>query len=128
MKIGQIVWHCQNTPNDAWDYDGVNEFITDDEGGQILGCKADLNGFFCVNDARTGKLFNAFPLVKKITWATGIDLKTGKPNFVPEVRPGDPTAGAESKKGNVVFAAPLFLGGNKQMPMAYSPETKLFYV
>lgn len=128
IKTGQIVWHYQNTPNDGWDYDGVNEFITYDEGGQILGGKADRNGFFYVNDAKTGKLVNAFPFVKKITWATGIDLKTGRPNFVPEGRPGDPTAGADGKKGNVVFAAPSFLGGKNQMPMAYSPETKLFYV
>ena len=128
VKTGQIVWHYQNTPNDGWDYDGVNEFITYDEGGQILGGKADRNGFFYVNDAKTGKLVNAFPFVKKITWATGIDLKTGRPNFVPEVRPGDPTAGADGKKGNVVFAAPSFLGGKNQMPMAYSPDTKLFYV
>ena len=128
IKTGQIVWHYQNTPNDGWDYDGVNEFVTYDEGGQVLGGKADRNGFFYVNDAKTGKLVNAFPFVKKITWATGIDLKTGRPNFVPEGRPGDPTAGADGKKGNVVFAAPSFLGGKNQMPMAYSPETKLFYV
>jgi alcohol dehydrogenase (cytochrome c) len=63
-----------------------------------------------------------------VTWATGIDLKTGRPNFVPENRPGDPTAAADGKKGNTVFAAPSFLGGKNQMPMAYSPETKLFYV
>lgn len=128
IKTGQIVWHYQNTPNDGWDYDGVNEFITYDDGAQVLGGKADRNGFFYVNDAKTGKLVNAFPFVKKITWATGIDLKTGRPNFVPEGRPGDPTAGADGKKGNVVFAAPSFLGGKNQMPMAYSPETKLFYV
>jgi alcohol dehydrogenase (cytochrome c) len=129
IKTGQIVWHYQNTPNDGWDYDGVNEFITYDDGaGNILGGKADRNGFFYVNDAKTGKLVNAFPFVKKITWASGIDLKTGRPNFVPENRPGDPTAGADGKKGNVVFAAPSFLGGKNQMPMAYSPDTKLFYV
>ena len=28
----------------------------------------------------------------------------------------------------MVFAAPSFLGGKNQMPMAYSPETRLFYV
>lgn len=128
VKTGQIVWHYQNTPNDGWDFDGVNEFVTYDDGGQILGGKADRNGFFYVNDAKTGKLVNAFPFVKKVTWATGIDLKTGRPNFVPENRPGDPTAGADGKKGNVVFSAPSFLGGKNQMPMAYSPETKLFYV
>ena len=128
VKTGQIVWHYQGTPNDGWDFDGVNEFVTYDEGGQVLGGKADRNGFFYVNDARTGKLVNAFPFVKKITWATGIDLKTGRPNLVPENRPGDPTAGADGKKGNSVFAAPSFLGGKNQMPMAYSPDTKLFYV
>lgn len=128
IKTGQIVWHYQNTPNDGWDYDGVNEFITYEDGAQVLGGKADRNGFFYVNDAKTGKLVNAFPFVKKITWATGIDLKTGRPNFVPENRPGDPTAGADAKKGNVVFSAPSFLGGKNQMPMAYSPDTRLFYV
>ncbi|MEK8050256.1 PQQ-dependent methanol/ethanol family dehydrogenase [Ideonella sp. DXS22W] len=128
VKTGQIVWHYQNTPNDGWDFDGVNEFVTYDDGGQVLGGKADRNGFFYVNDAKTGKLVNAFPFVKKVTWATGIDLKTGRPNFVPENRPGDPTAGADGKKGNTVFAAPSFLGGKNQMPMAYSPDTKLFYV
>ncbi|MFM2347995.1 MAG: hypothetical protein RL654_2748, partial [Pseudomonadota bacterium] len=121
VKTGQIKWHYQSTPNDGWDYDGVNEFVTFDDGGQVLGGKADRNGFFYVNDAKTGKLVNAFPFVKKITWATGIDLKTGRPNFVPENRPGDPTAGADGKKGGSVFTAPSFLGGKNQMPMAYSP-------
>lgn len=128
VKTGQISWHYQNTPNDAWDYDGVNEFVTYDDGAQVLGGKADRNGFFYVNDAKTGKLVNAFPFVKKITWATGIDLKTGRPNFVPENRSGDPTASADGKKGASIFAAPSFLGGKNQMPMAYSPDTKLFYV
>jgi len=128
IKTGQIVWHYQNTPNDGWDFDGVNEFVTFDMDGQRVGGKADRNGFFYVNDAKTGKLLNAFPFVKKVTWATGIDLKTGRPNYVPENRPGDPTAGADGKKGSVVFAAPSFLGGKNQMPMAYSPATKLFYV
>ena len=41
VKTGQIVWHYQNTPNDGWDFDGVNEFVTYDDGGQILGGKAD---------------------------------------------------------------------------------------
>jgi len=128
VKTGQIVWHYQGTPNDGWDFDGVNEFVTYEDGGKILGGKADRNGFFYVNDATTGKLINAFPFVKKISWATGIDLKTGRPNFVPENRPGDPTAGADGKKGSTVIATPSFLGGKNQMPMAYSPDTKLFYV
>ena len=128
VKTGQIKWHYQNTPNDSWDFDGVNEFITFDMDGKRVGGKADRNGYFYVNDATTGKLINAFPFVRKTTWANGIDLKTGRPNFVPENRPGDPTAGADGKKGSAVFAAPGFLGGKNQMPMAYSPDTKMFYV
>ena len=128
VKTGQIKWHYQGTPNDGWDFDGVNEFVTYDAGnGRRFGGKADRNGFFYVLDAQTGKLENAFPFVRKITWASGIDLKTGRPDFIPEGRPGDPTAG-DGKKGAPVFAAPSFLGGKNQMPMAYSPDTKLFYV
>jgi alcohol dehydrogenase (cytochrome c) len=129
VKTGQIKWHYQNTPNDGWDFDGVNEFITFDMDGQRVGAKADRNGFFYINDAASGKLLNAFPFVKKVTWATGIDLKTGRPNFDPANRPGDPTAaGGDGTKGKSVFAAPGFLGGKNQMPMAYSPKTGLFYV
>jgi alcohol dehydrogenase (cytochrome c) len=128
VTTGQIKWAYQNTPNDAWDFDGANEFVTFDMDGKRYGGKADRNGFFYVNDATTGKLQNAFPFVKKITWATGIDLQTGRPKFITEGRPGDPTKGEEGKKGKTVFAAPAFLGAKNQMPMAYSPQTKLFYV
>ncbi len=128
-KTGEIKWHYQTTPNDGWDFDGVNEFITyDAPNGKRLGGKADRNGFFYVMDATTGKLENAFPFVNKISWATGIDLKTGRPNFTPDGRPGDPTASPDGKKGAAVFASPSFLGGKNQMPMAYSPDTRLFYV
>ena len=128
VATGKIVWSYQSTPNDGWDYDGVNEFVTfDGPNGQRLGGKADRNGFFYVNDAKSGKLVNAFPFVKKITWATGIDLNTGRPNFDPANRPGDPTS-TDGKKGQTVFSAPSFLGGKNQMPMAYSPKTNLFYV
>jgi alcohol dehydrogenase (cytochrome c) len=128
VKTGKIKWHYQGTPNDGWDFDGVNEFVTFDMDGRRVGGKADRNGFFYVNDATSGQLLNAFPFVKKITWASGVDLKTGRPNFVAENRPGDPTASGDGKKGSAIFSAPSFLGGKNQMPMAYSPDTKLFYV
>jgi alcohol dehydrogenase (cytochrome c) len=128
-KTGKIVWHYQNTPNDGWDFDGTNEFVTFDMDGKRMGAKADRNGYFYVNDAATGKLVNAFPYVTKTTWANGIDLKTGRPNYIPDNRPGDPTgAGGDGNKGKSVFAAPAFLGGKNQQPMAYSPKTGFFYV
>jgi len=128
VDTGQIKWSYQSTPHDGWDYDGVNEFVTFDMDGKRFGGKADRNGFFYVVDAKNGKLQNAFPFVKKITWASGIDLKTGRPIYNPEGRPGDPTKGEDGKKGKTVFAAPGFLGAKNQMPMAYNPQTKLFYV
>jgi alcohol dehydrogenase (cytochrome c) len=128
VNTGKIVWHYQATPHDAWDFDGVNEFITFDMDGKHLGAKADRNGFFYLLDAKDGTLKNAFPFVKKITWATGIDLKTGRPNYVPENRPGDPTASTGGTKGTSVFVAPSFLGGKNQQPMAYSQQTGWFYV
>jgi alcohol dehydrogenase (cytochrome c) len=82
---------------------------------------------FYVLDANTGKFENGFPFVKKITWAKGLD-KDGRPIYDPANRPGDPTKGADGKKGEMVFSAPSFLGGKNQMPMAYSPDTGLFYV
>ena len=128
VDSGQIKWSYQTTPHDGWDYDGVNEFVTFDMNGKRFGAKADRNGFFYVIDANTGKLENAFPFVKKITWASSIDLKTGRPNYIEAGRPGDPTKGEDGKKGATVFAAPAFLGAKNQMPMAYNPDTKLFYV
>ncbi len=130
---GKIVWSYQNTPHDGWDFDGVNEFVSFDfkgKDGKVVkaGGKADRNGFFFVNDRTNGKLLNAFPFVKQITWAKSIDLSTGRPVYDDSNRPGDPAAGADGKKGTTVFAAPSFLGGKNQMPMAYSPQTGLFYV
>ena len=131
---GKIVWHYQTTPREGWDFDGVNEFVSfdykDPKSGKVIkaGGKADRNGFFYVIDRTNGKLLNAFPFVNKITWAKGIDLETGRPIFNEDNRPGNPSKGADGKKGEVVFAVPSFLGGKNQMQIAYNPDTGLFYV
>jgi alcohol dehydrogenase (cytochrome c) len=128
---GKIRWHYQNTPHDGWDYDGVNELVSFDlkKDGKLVkaGGKADRNGFFYVLDRTSGKLVNAFPFVNDINWAKGVDLKTGRPIYNDDNRPGNPAAG-DGKKGKAVFSTPSFLGGKNQMPMAYSPQTGLFYV
>ena len=128
---GKIVWSYQSTPHDSWDFDGVNEFIPFDfkDGKKTVkaGAKADRNGFFYVLDRTNGKLISASPFVTKQSWATGVDLKTGRPIEKPNARPGDPAKG-QGDKGESVFAAPSFLGGKNWMPMAYNPGTGLFYV
>lgn len=128
---GKIVWHYQFTPNDGWDYDGVNETVPFDmeQGGKTVKAAghADRNGFFYVMNRENGKLMSAFPFVDQIDWAKGVDLKTGRP-IETGMRPGNPAEAADGKKGKEVFVAPSFLGGKNWMPMAYSPDTKLFYV
>lgn len=127
---GKIAWHYQSTPNDHWDYDGVNEFIPFDmqKNGKTIkaGAKADRNGFFYVIQRDNGKLLDANPFVSKTTWATSIDLKTGRP-VEGNNRPGDPSKG-DGDRGESVFAVPAFLGGKNWQPMAYSPQTGYFYI
>ncbi|MEO1281462.1 MAG: PQQ-dependent methanol/ethanol family dehydrogenase [Pseudomonadota bacterium] len=126
-ETGDITWGFQTTPNDGWDYDGVNEVISFDIDGKKLAATADRNGFFYVLDRTNGKFEGGYPFVSKISWAKGLD-KNGRPIYVPENRPGDPTKSADGKKGSSVFAIPSFLGGKNWMPMAYSKDTQLFYV
>lgn len=126
-ESGEIKWGYQTTPNDGWDFDGVNEVISFNAGDKKLAATADRNGFFYVLDRTNGKFVSAVPFVSKITWAKEIG-KDGRPVYIPENRPGDPTKAADGKKGSPVFAVPSFLGGKNWMPMAYSQDTKLFYV
>ena len=127
---GKIKWHYQYTPHDGWDFDGVNEFVSFDlkqADGKVVkaGGHADRNGFFYVIDRNNGKLINATPFVNQTTWASKIDLDTGRPVYNDDNRPGSPS---ETDKGKSVFSAPSFLGGKNWMPMAYNPNTDLFYI
>lgn len=125
---GEIKWHFQTTPREGWDYDGVNEVVSFvDKDGAKKFATADRNGFFYVLNREDGKFLNAWPFVKDISWASGID-ETGRPIFVEENRPGDPSKSADGAKGEMIFASPSFLGGKNWMPMAYSQNTGLFYV
>ncbi|MES2540253.1 MAG: PQQ-dependent dehydrogenase, methanol/ethanol family, partial [Pseudomonadota bacterium] len=87
---GDIKWHYQTTPREGWDYDGVNEVVafTDKDGAKKF-ATADRNGFFYVLNREDGKFMNAWPFVKDITWATGID-ENGRPIYNEANRPGNP--------------------------------------
>ena len=81
-KTGKIKWHYQFSPNNPFDYDAVAEMVLADmtiEGKptKVL-MDANRNGFFYVLDRTNGKLLAANPYVK-VNWATGIDMKTGRP-------------------------------------------------
>jgi len=128
---GKIVWHFQTTPNDGWDFDGVNEVVSFDykENGKTIKAAgtADRNGFFYVLNRENGDFIRGFPFVDEISWAKGLD-KNGRPIYVDENRPGNPADSTDGKKGKSIRAVPSFLGGKNWMPVSYSKQTGLFYV
>ena len=122
---GNIVWHYQFTPHDAWDYDGVNELVFADlpvDGKKVpVVMQANRNGFFYVIDRANGKLVSAKNFVPT-NWATGIDMKTGMPIE---------TANNEKRPRLKKWAkdiCPNLVGGKNWMPMSYNPKTGLVYI
>ena len=123
---GQIVWHYQFTPHDAWDYDGVNELVFADlpVGGKktpVL-MQANRNGFFYVLDRANGKLLSAKQFVDNVNWATGIDMKTG----MPIEAPGNAKRPGLKRKASDI--CPQLLGAKNWMPMSYDRQTGLVYL
>ncbi|MGO3668340.1 MAG: methanol/ethanol family PQQ-dependent dehydrogenase [Vreelandella alkaliphila] len=130
-STGEVKWFYQHTPNDTWDFSGNNEIVLfeyEDENGRTVnaGAHADRNGFFYVTDRTNGELINAFPFVDNITWATHIDLETGRPVEAEGQRP--PRLEEGQTRSEPVEVSPPFLGGKNWNPMAYSEDTGLFYV
>jgi alcohol dehydrogenase (cytochrome c) len=122
-KTGEIVWHYQFSPNDTYDYDGVNELVHADlkVGGQTkkVIMQANRNGFFYVLDRTNGKLLAANQFAKKVNWAERIDLVSGRP--VPSQVDKDLRAGKK------VEVWPSAFGGKNWNPMSYNPQTGLVY-
>ena len=81
-KTGEIAWYYQFTPHDMYDYDAVWEPILADISVQGQKRKVVMqfnrNGFLYVLDRTNGTLIAANPY-EKVNWASGIDLKTGRP-------------------------------------------------
>ena len=123
---GNIAWHYQFTPHDAWDYDGVNELVFADLpiNGKTTAVimQANRNGFFYVIDRANGKLLSAKQFVDGVNWATGIDLKTGSPIEAPN---NSKRPGLKRKASDV---CPNLLGGKNWMPMSYNKVTGLVYI
>lgn len=121
-KTGRLKWHYQTTPGESWDYTATQKMILADirlhgKVRKVL-MQAPKNGFFYVLDRVTGELLSAQPYLKKITWASGVDMKTGRP--------------IESEQGHY-WKSPRFIfpenhGGHSWQPMAFNRETGLVYI
>jgi alcohol dehydrogenase (cytochrome c) len=123
-KTGEVVWYYQMSPNDPFDHDNVTSIILADltvngKPAKVL-LQAGRNGFYYVLDRRTGQLIAANPYVK-VTWATGIDKESGRPEW------------AETTKKAVTYSDeietwPHISGGTNWYPSSFDPRSGLAYV
>jgi alcohol dehydrogenase (cytochrome c) len=112
------------SPNDPFDYDGVNEWIIADLaiGGsphKVI-MQANRNGFLYVIDRTTGKVLTANPFVK-VTWADRIDPTTGRPVWSEDTK-------RIVENGGKVRVYPSVSGGKNWAPMSFNLTTGLLYV
>ena len=118
---GKFVWYFQETPGDEWDYTACQDMILADL--KIDGMlrkvimQAPKNGFFYVLDRVTGKFISGVPFAY-VTWATGLDPKTGRPVEAPFAR--------YDEKG--VFLSPSNGGAHNWPTMSFNPNTELSYL
>ncbi|WP_340315792.1 PQQ-dependent dehydrogenase, methanol/ethanol family [Rhizorhabdus argentea] len=121
-KTGNYVWHYQTNPGESWDYNSAMDMTLVDLtiGGQkrSVMLHAPKNGFLYVIDRQNGKLISADKIVPHVTWASGVDVKSGRPIENPEARyPGGQ------------FDLWPYPGGAHNWPaQSYSPKTKLLYI
>ncbi len=117
---GRLAWHYQTTPAENWDYTATQHMVLadltlDGKPRKVL-MQAPKNGFFYVLDRATGELLSADNYVP-VTWASGIDMKTGRPI----------ETGADWH-GSQVSVRPGPGGGHNWQPMSFHPGTGLVYI
>ena len=121
-KTGEIVWYYQFTPNDAYDYDGCWELILADL--NVNGIKRKVimqlnrNGFLYVLDRTNGRLLSGKPY-EKISWATHVDLESG--------RPVETDLAKKLRAGEGIEHWPSTRGAKNWPHAAFNPETGLLY-
>lgn len=118
---GELAWYFQTTPGDNWDYDATQPLIQADlmingRARKVI-MQANKNGFFYVLDRETGEFISGSPFVSGVSWASGLDPKTGRPTELPGV--------AEMKP---VMVSPGPGGAHNWNPIAFSPSTGLVYL
>jgi quinohemoprotein ethanol dehydrogenase len=118
---GEYKWHYQTTPGEVWDYNSNMDIVLADLqfGGQMVKAliHAPKNGFFYVINRENGELLSAEKM-GKVTWASHVDLKTGRPVEI---------AGARYEDGEeMVWPGPY--GLHNWHAMSYNPNTGLVYI
>ena len=127
-KTGEIAWHYQFSPADPYDYDAVSEMVLADlpVGGRTVKAlvNANRNGYFYVLDRTNGKLISAKPYAKKINWAEGVDMASGRPIDSELTR----RFKAQPEMAEAETVWPGVLGAKNWQPMSFDPKRNLAYV
>jgi alcohol dehydrogenase (cytochrome c)/quinohemoprotein ethanol dehydrogenase len=121
-ETGEYLWHYQQDPADAWDFDSDEDIIladlTLDRRPRKVLMQAPKNGFFYVLDRTNGSLISAKPFTF-VNWASGVDGKTGRPAEM---------ATARYKEADPAPIVPGPMGAHSWQPMSFSPVTHLAYI
>ncbi|HEY2844227.1 MAG TPA: PQQ-dependent dehydrogenase, methanol/ethanol family [Bryobacteraceae bacterium] len=120
-ETGELKWHYQMAPGDSWDYDSVQHLIlaelTINGKPRKVIMQANKNAFYYVIDRVTGQFISAQPF-SMVTWAKGIDQKTGRPMVNPEAFYGK----------EAIPISPGGGGAHNWSPMSFNPNTGLVYI
>ncbi len=126
-KTGELAWYFQFSPGDPYDYDSVNELVVADirMGGKPVKAllQANRNGFFYVLDRTNGKLLAANQYARKVNWAKGVDMQTGRPidsDITKMVRTTE-----EMKEHVDVW--PSVFGAKNWQPVSFDPRRQRVY-
>jgi len=118
---GEYRWHYQEVPEEDWDYTCTQPMVLADleiEGHQRqVIMHAPKNAFFYVIDRATGELISGKSYTSVNTWASGIDMTTGRPIVLPTAH----------NTTTPHLMSPSWMAGHTWHPMSYSPLTGLVY-
>jgi PQQ-dependent dehydrogenase (methanol/ethanol family) len=122
VNTGKLKWYFQNVPGDSWDYDTVAQLMLADlnikgKTRKVI-MQANKNGFYYVIDRVTGEFISGKPYAK-VTWAAGLDEKTGRPI----VHPSAVYTADES-----IQLTPGPGGAHNWPPMSFNPSTGFVYI
>lgn len=120
-KTGDYKWHYQTVPGETWDYNSNMDIVLADleiggETRKVL-LHAPKNGFFYVIDRHDGELLSA-EKIGKVTWASHIDMETGRPVEI---------EGSRYEDGRELIWPSVF-GVHSWHAMSFNPLTGLAYI
>jgi alcohol dehydrogenase (cytochrome c) len=119
---GKLIWYHQMTPHNTNDWDATQTPILVDANfhgkPRKLLLQGNRNGFFFVLDRLTGNFLTGGAFIRNMTWASGLDPKTGRP-IIKE----DPAPTYEGKR-----VCPPGAGATNWPSASFDPQTGQFLV